>query len=93
MFQIKYFDQVLDGGVRSKILHYFPTATLDELRQAIARLSSLAEAVMKGDADLSDKIMTEIIHAEFAIVVRSLQPKFADDMELTGHPIDLEALK
>ena len=93
MFQIKYFDQVLDGGVRSKILHYFPTATKEELRAAIARLSNLAEAVMAGDADVSDRIMTEIIHAEFAIVVRSLRPKFADDMQLTDHPIDLEALK
>lgn len=93
MFQIKYFDQVLDGGVRSKILHYFPTATKDELRAAIANLSELANAVCERDVDRSDKLMTEIIHAEFAIVVRSLRPKFADDMPLKNHPVDLEALK
>lgn len=93
MFQIKYFDQVLDGGVRSKILHYFPSATEDELRAALANLTRLADAVLEKGADACDRIMTEIIHAEFAIVVRSLQPKFADDMDLADHPIQLETLK
>lgn len=93
MFQIKYFDQVLDGGVRSKILHYFPTATKDELRAAIANLSKLVDAVIERDVDRSDKVMTEIIHAEFAIVVRSLRPKFADEMPLKNHPVNLEAFK
>ncbi len=93
IFQIKYFDQVLDSGVRSKLLHYFPFASADELRTANADRARLAEAVCRNEADAADDIMAQIIRTEFAIVIGSLQPKFADSLQLTDHPFELDKLK
>ncbi|CAN0585531.1 unnamed protein product, partial [Laminaria digitata] len=93
IFQIRYFDQVLDAGVRTKVLYYFQNATDPELQTSVAGLSRLAKAVAAHDADESDRTMSEIIHAEYKIVVRSLEPKFADDLQLNQHPVSLENLK
>ncbi len=87
MFQMKYFDQVLDAGVRTKIMYYFPNATGGELRASCERLEELAGAVVGGDANASDARMSELIRAEFAIVIRSLEPKFANEMPMDEHPV------
>lgn len=93
IFQLKYFDQVLDAGIRTKVLYHFSNATGEELEASIGALSDLADAVVRGDGDASDGKIKEIIHAEFRIVTRALKPKFADAVDLAGHPVKLETLK
>ena len=90
IFQIQYFDQVLDAGVRTKVLYYFPNATEPELKNSVQDLEQLAKSVTDRSADECDRIMGEIIHAEFRIVTRSLKPKFADDLSLSRHPVTLD---
>lgn len=82
IFLIQYFDQSLDAGRRARVLHYFPNATAEERREAAGRLKALAEAVLAGDADASDRAITQMIETDFAIVARSLQPRFGSRMNL-----------
>lgn len=90
IFQIKYFDQVLDAGIRTKVLYYFKNATPAELQESASGLANLARTVANGDADASDRAMSEIVHAEFRIVTKSLFPKYADNLQMENHPIRLE---
>ncbi|MEX0346338.1 MAG: GntR family transcriptional regulator [Rhizobiaceae bacterium] len=93
IFQTRFFDQILDAGVRSKVLHYFPNATADDLSASVNALSRLAESVTAGNPDESDERVTEIINAEYRIVARALDPKVAHDVRMSGHPVGLEELK
>ncbi|GAB5504875.1 MAG: GntR family transcriptional regulator [Rhizobiaceae bacterium] len=93
IFQIRYFDQVLDAGVRTKVLYYFPGATKAELEASADMLGQLAMAVASGDADASDRYVTEAIHAEFEIVTRVVKPRFADTLDMSNHPVNPGALK
>ena len=82
IFLIEFFDQILDAGIRMRVLHYFPNATAQERRAAVGRLEALQAAVLAGDATASDRAITDMIHADFAIVVRSLEPRFGSGMQL-----------
>ena len=87
IFQIRYFDQVLDAGIRTKVLYYFPNATADELAASADMLKKLGDAVSAGDADASDRHVTEAIHAEFEIVTRVVKPRFAETLDMSAHPV------
>ena len=82
IFLIKFFEQILDAGIRMRVLHYVPNATAQERRASAARLASLAEAVRAGDADASDRAIERMIEADTAIIVRSLQPRFGSEMRV-----------
>ena len=84
IFLIKFFDEVIDGGMRMWVLHYYPNASADERRASVGRLEALAEAVLAGDADASDRAIETMILAQSAIVARSLEPRFGAEMQL-GH--------
>ena len=91
MFLIKFFEQILDAGIRMWVLHYVPNATGDERRASADRLESLAEAVLAGDADASDRAIRRMITADMAIVARSLEPDFGAAMSLEGFGARLAA--
>ncbi len=93
IFQIRYFDQALDAGVRTKVLYYFPNATGQELDASVAILEKLADRVAEGDADGSDSAITEAIHAEFEIVIRVVRPRFAESLDMSAHPVNPGAMK
>ncbi len=92
IFLIKFFDQVLDGGLRARVLHYYPNATAEERRASAVRLQALAEAVLDGDAAGSDRAITRMIEADFAIVARSLKPRFGADMRVEHFGEELTAI-
>ena len=82
IFLIKFFDEVIDAGMRMRVLHYYPNSTAGERRAAAERLKALVDAVLAGDADASDREIERIIMAEIAIIVRSLEPRFGGKMGL-----------
>ncbi|MDE2913350.1 MAG: GntR family transcriptional regulator [Paracoccaceae bacterium] len=82
IFQERLFDQILDAGVRMHVLHYFVTATREELDEAADRMQALAEAVLDGDPDRSDRNMSRMIAADISIIARSLDPRFGHEMEI-----------
>ncbi|MDE0390731.1 MAG: GntR family transcriptional regulator [Rhodospirillales bacterium] len=92
IFLIKFFDEVIDGGMRMWVLHYYPNATADERRVAVGRLEALAEAVLAGDAAASDSAIEQMILAEIAIIARSLEPQFGAEMRLDRFGQGLDAL-
>ena len=81
-FLIKFFDQVIDAGMRMRVLHYYPNATVEERRASAGRLKALAAAVLAGDAAASDRAIERIIMADSAIIARSLEPRFGAEMRL-----------
>ena len=92
IFLIKFFEQVIDAGMRMRVLHYVPNATADERRAAVGRLEALAEAVIAGDADASDRAIERMILADSAIIFRSLEPRIGAEMRLDRFGEGLGAL-
>lgn len=92
IFLIKFFDQILDAGIRMWVLHYFPNATAEERRASVERLEALQAAVLAGDPAGSDRAIERMILADFAIIVRSLEPRFGARMHLERFGEGLTAL-
>ena len=92
IFLIKFFDEVIDAGMRMRVLHYVPNATPDERRASVARLQALAEAVLAGDAEAADRAIASMMLADAAIVARSLEPRFGGAMGLERFGEGLGAL-
>ena len=92
IFLIKFFDEVIDAGMRMWVLHYVPNASTDERRASVDRLEALADAVLAGDADASDRTIERMILANAAIVARSLEPQFGAEMRLQRFGDGLRAL-
>ena len=82
IFLVKFFEQVIDAGMRMRVLHYYPNVTAEERRASADRLGALAEAVLAGDAAASDRVIEQMILADSAIIVRSLEPRFGAEMQL-----------
>ena len=70
----------------------FPNASADERRASAGRLEALAEAILAGDADASDRSIVQMIRADVAIIVRSLEPRFGAEMRLERFGEGLSAL-
>ena len=92
IFLSKFFDQVIDAGMRMRVLHYYPNASAEERRASAGRLEALAAAVLAGDAAASDRAIERMILADSAIIVRSLEPRFGVDMQLERFGAGLSAL-
>ena len=92
IFLIKFFDEVIDAGMRMWVLHYYPNATAEERRASVGRLEALAKAVLAGDADAADRAIEQKILANSAIVARSLEPRFGAAMRLERFGEGLGAL-
>ena len=92
IFLIEFHEQVLDAGMRMRVLHYVPNATADERRASVGRLEALVEATLAGDADASDRAIEQMILADAAIIARSLEPRFGAKMGLERFGAGLSAL-
>ena len=92
IFLSKFFDQVIDAGMRMRVLHYYPNASAEERRASAERLEALAAAVLAGDAAASDHAIERMILADSAIIVRSLEPRFGAEMQLERFGAGLSAL-
>ncbi len=92
IFLNKLFDQVIDAGMRMRVLHYYPNAGAEERRASAGRLEALAAAVLAGDAAASDRAIERMILADSAIIVRSLEPRFGGEMQLERFGAGLSAL-
>ena len=92
IFLIAFFEQILDAGIRMWVLHYYPNATAAERQASVGRLQALTEAVLAGDADESDRAIEQMFLADFAIIVRSLEPRFGAAMRVDRTGEGLAAL-
>ena len=92
IFLSKFFDQVIDAGMRMRVLHYYPNASAEERSASARRLEALAAAVLAGDAAASDRAIERMILADSAIIVRSLEPRFGGEMQLERFGAGLSAL-
>ena len=92
IFLSKFFDQVIDAGMRMRVLHYYPNASAEERRASAGRLEALAAAVLAGDAAASDRAIERMILADSAIIARSLEPRFGGEMQLERFGAGLSAL-
>ena len=92
IFLIKFFDEVIDAGMRMRVLHYYPNATAEERRASVGRMKALVDAVLAGDAAAGDRAIERMILADLAIIVRSLEPRFGGEMRLERFGQGLGAL-
>ena len=81
-FQARCFDQILDAGMRLRILHYFPNATDADLIDAHADMQCLARAVAERDADSSDACAVRSILKVIDVTMRSAMPGMGADMKI-----------
>lgn len=84
IFLERYYGHSLDSGIRTKIVHYFPNAKTAELDRACSLHEALIDAVNTGDGDASDAAMRALVMHEIEIILRSLQPAYGDDMQITN---------
>ena len=82
-FQQKFFNNILDAGIRTRILHYYPNAYEDDLRKVSDDWNALVASICTGRVEDADRIMTAMIMAEGEIIVRALRPKYGQDMNIT----------
>lgn len=85
-FQNRYYRQILDAGIRSKILHFFPNSTPADLAAMRIAWQCLVDAILRHDATAADQIVTQMILAENEIILRSLHPKFGHELALSPPP-------
>ena len=83
-FQNRYYRQILDAGIRSKILHFFPNSTPADLAAMRLTWQCLVDAILRHDATAADRIVTQMILAENEIILRSLHPKFGHELTLSS---------
>jgi DNA-binding GntR family transcriptional regulator len=89
-FQNRFYRQILDMGIRSKILHFFPNSKPADLAAMRLSWQLLIDAITRHDAPGADQIMTGLLLAENEIILRSLHPKFGHDLAIPaeGAPHD-----
>lgn len=83
MFQNRFYRQILDMGIRAKILHFFPNCTQADLALMRTRWQAVIDAIAARDAVSADRILSEMILAENEIILRSLHPRFGHDLALS----------
>ena len=84
-FQNRFYRQILDMGIRSKILHFFPNANAADLGAIRESWQWLIDAVLRRDGAGADRIVTAMLLAENEIILRSLHPKFGHDLAMNAH--------
>ncbi len=84
-FQNRFYRQILDMGIRSKILHFFPNSKPADLAAMRLSWQLLVDAILRSDATAADQIVTDMLLAENEVILRSLHPKFGADLALTSH--------
>jgi hypothetical protein len=82
IFFDRYFSHCLDAGMRTKILHFFPYVTPEELEDHARGLERLIDAASECDAEASDREMTGLISSEIEITLRALRPAFGGRMDI-----------
>lgn len=90
-FQNRFYRQILDMGIRSKILHFFPNSGRSDLAAFRENWRALIDAILHRQAEVSDKIITRMLLAENDIILRSLQPRAGHKLSLKPNPESKEA--
>jgi DNA-binding GntR family transcriptional regulator len=81
-FQYNFYRQILDAGIRSKIMHFFPNSTQQD-RSAIQNdWTKLIGAILARDADAADRIIIAMILAEHEVILRSVSPRYGHVLPL-----------
>ena len=75
-FQNRFYRQILDYGIRTKILHFFNNATPADLAVIRDCWMALIKSISAGDEDEADQTITRMILHEIEVTLRSLYPKF-----------------
>lgn len=81
-FQNRFYRQILDMGIRSKILHFFPNSRRADLAAFRESWQALVAAILRRDDEGADGIVTRMLLAENEIILRSLQPRSGHKMAL-----------
>ena len=82
-FQNKAYRQILDTGIRSKIMHLFPNASPEDLNDMQSNWKTLIAAIENRNADAADRIVTAMILAEGTVIMRSLAPRYGHALTLS----------
>jgi len=82
-FQNRFYRQILDMGIRSKILHFFPNAEPADLAAIRLSWQLLVDAVLRRDAKCADAVITRMLLAESEIILRTVHPKFGHNLTLS----------
>ena len=82
-FQNKFYRQILDMGIRSRILHFFPNSRPADLQALRWSWGQLIDAISTGDAETADRVVKEMILAEGEVILRSHRPGFGHELSLT----------
>ncbi len=83
-FQNRFYRQILDMGIRSRILHFFPNSKPADLAAFRLNWQMLVDAILRADAEGADQITTRMLMSENEIILRSLQPKLGHDLALSA---------
>jgi DNA-binding GntR family transcriptional regulator len=81
-FQNKSYRQILDAGIRSKIIHFFPNASPQDLRNMQDHWKRLIAAIENQQSEVADRIVTAMILAEGEVILRSLAPRYGHTLPL-----------
>jgi DNA-binding GntR family transcriptional regulator len=82
-FQNQFYRQILDMGIRSRILHFFPNSRPSDLEAMRLGWGHLIGAICAGDAETADRIITRMILDEGEVILRSHRPGFGHELSLT----------
>lgn len=82
IFLERYLSHSLDSAIRTKIIHYFPNTTPDELAEAGDMHEALIGAVASGDAEQSDAAIRTLLKHEIEVILRSQRPTYGDLMDI-----------
>ncbi len=70
-FQERYYNQVLDAGTRTMIMHFFPNARAADLRRGLTLWDRLISALAARDVDTADALARDMIRGEAEVILRS----------------------
>lgn len=81
-FLEKYFLEVEDASVRTKLLFFFPNLSSSDRKSYAMRIEDVLSQVVAGNAEASDIAIREALQFEITILQKGLGPTFGHHLEL-----------
>lgn len=86
-FLARYYPQCLDAGRRTLLLHFFPYASAADLTRQADLHRALIGAIDAGDVAGCNRIAGDKTAAVLRVIQTSLEPRFADAVDLSTAPL------
>lgn len=81
-FLHRYFNEIQNASVRTKLLFYFPHLNNEEKDITIANTNTVVKQVLRGDENQSDDAIRDAILFEVQVILSAIGPQFGHTIEL-----------